>query len=134
MTVPRLSAAWDDSTRSFDGARALLLGREEHHDIVLRDSRVSRTHCELRPDGDRWSVVDLESRNGTWARGVRLESYTLQAGETVRLTMGGPDGPVVTLTAESAHVLPKRLGAPGKRTPTPHVAATIATAKLSASR
>lgn len=39
----------------------------------IDDGRASRRHAEVALDGDRWLVRDLESRNGTFLDGVRVE-------------------------------------------------------------
>lgn len=53
-----------------------LIGRlpGDRRGLVLRHVRISNPHLELRraPSGE-YSVVDLDSRNGTWVEGVRLE-------------------------------------------------------------
>lgn len=98
MAVPTLTAAWSGLRTSFTGDRPVVIGRERHLDVNLQDSRVSRTHCELRPLDDRWLVVDLDSRNGTWVEGQRERSHELRPGQTLRLAIGASDGPVVVLT------------------------------------
>jgi len=50
----------------------LRVGRESTCDIVLHDTEVSRLHAELRCDGGEWSVLDLNSSNGTFINGERL--------------------------------------------------------------
>ena len=49
--------------------RAIRLGRDPRNDIVLDDKSVSRFHAEVRPEGDRYVIVDLKSRNGVWVNG-----------------------------------------------------------------
>lgn len=51
----------------------LVIGREDHCDIVLRERQISREHIKiLRIDG-HYFVEDLASRNGTWVNGKKLE-------------------------------------------------------------
>lgn len=50
----------------------LELGRRAFAGRVLEDERVSRSHARVAFDGDRWSVTDLGSRNGTFVDGVRV--------------------------------------------------------------
>jgi transcriptional regulator with GAF, ATPase, and Fis domain len=45
----------------------LTLGRAE-----LPDARVSREHAEIQVSGDRWTVRDLRSRNGTFVDGAQI--------------------------------------------------------------
>ncbi len=64
-----------------------VIGRDPSTDLVLRDREVSRRHAELRtlPDGAT-ELRDLDSRNGTFVDGRRIESSTaLSGGEELRL-------------------------------------------------
>ena len=51
--------------------------------LVLADPNVSRNHAEIRPQGDRFAVVDLGSTNGTRVNGVRVDTQVLQDGDEV---------------------------------------------------
>src|SRR5437870_3283266 len=45
--------------------------------VHVEDPRVSSRHARLTRALGRWTVQDLESRNGTFVNGVRLESAVL---------------------------------------------------------
>jgi tetratricopeptide (TPR) repeat protein len=62
--------------------KTMRLGRGKDNDVVLEDpgKGVSRTHAELRPEGDRYRLVDLESQNGIWVSGERVPSVLLAPG------------------------------------------------------
>jgi uncharacterized membrane protein YdfJ with MMPL/SSD domain/pSer/pThr/pTyr-binding forkhead associated (FHA) protein len=64
-----------------------VIGRDEDAGLVLHDSSVSRRHallCVLGPG--RASITDLDSRNGTFVDGARLDGTTeLHGQETVRI-------------------------------------------------
>lgn len=64
---------------------ALTVGRQRECDVCLIDSRVSRTHCRLEPDGEDWAVVDLQSRNGTWCDGISVDRILLMDGDQIHL-------------------------------------------------
>ncbi|MCB9797654.1 MAG: FHA domain-containing protein [Alphaproteobacteria bacterium] len=49
-----------------------LVGRNPMCGLHVADSRVSGEHAALSWNGERWSVRDLGSRNGTWVDGARL--------------------------------------------------------------
>jgi hypothetical protein len=71
---------------SIDGERTLVLGRERGSDVILRDVRASRRHAELRPlAGGRFLLRDLDSTNGTWVGGERVEEAVVGAGEELRV-------------------------------------------------
>ncbi len=54
------------------GAVEVVLGRSKTADIQLADSMLSRKHAKLVMSGDGWKVEDMDSTNGTWVRGERL--------------------------------------------------------------
>jgi hypothetical protein len=51
------------------------IGRHTGNDVVLDDSLngVSRFHAEIRPEGNSYVIVDLNSRNGVWIGGRRIK-------------------------------------------------------------
>ena len=59
------------------------IGRHPECNLVLADPNVSRNHAEIRPQGDRFVVVDLGSTNGTRINGVRVDTQLLQDGDEV---------------------------------------------------
>jgi hypothetical protein len=62
------------------------MGRSAGCDIVVRDQRASRHHCDIRWNGRQWEVVDRGSTNGTLVNGVAVHQPTgLQPGDTIRV-------------------------------------------------
>ncbi|MEX0718441.1 MAG: PAS domain S-box protein [Planctomycetaceae bacterium] len=53
--------------------KEVVVGRLADCDIVLPDETVSRRHARFFRDGDRWCVEDLQSRNGTFVNGSRID-------------------------------------------------------------
>lgn len=52
----------------------ITIGRSSDNDVVLSDPYVGRHHCQIvQHDGGRFSVVDLNSRNGTFINGQRIQ-------------------------------------------------------------
>ena len=49
------------------------LGRVQNCDFVLGDDYASSRHARLFRRGSTWFVEDLESRNGTYVAGVRID-------------------------------------------------------------
>ena len=65
----------------------LLIGRSEACGIVLDDRQVSGHHARIYQDPfDRWIVEDLQSHNGVWVDGRRVQSYAVGPGD--RATIG----------------------------------------------
>lgn len=53
------------------------IGSHPSNDVVVADSLVSRFHCQLVRDAQRWRVVDTGSLNGTVVAGVRVRDGDL---------------------------------------------------------
>jgi len=70
------------------GSRVVTLGRGPQNDIVLNDPdrAISRFHAEVRPDEERgWVLVDLNSQNGCWVDGRRVDRVPLRPGVPVTI-------------------------------------------------
>jgi transcriptional regulator with AAA-type ATPase domain len=61
------------------------LGRSEDCATVLRGSEASRHHAEVLLDGPIGTIRDLESRNGVYLNGNRVEFAPLGVGDVVRI-------------------------------------------------
>ena len=77
-------------TKSFQLAdgRKLTLGRGVDVDIQILDSGLSRHQCAFEKKGDDFWIADLESRNGTWVNGNRLQpmqAVRLQPGDMIQV-------------------------------------------------
>jgi hypothetical protein len=66
------------------GEHTVTVGRRPESNIVLGDPKVSRSHAEIRPQGDGYLVVDLGSTNGTTVNGVRISERALRDGDEIR--------------------------------------------------
>jgi pSer/pThr/pTyr-binding forkhead associated (FHA) protein len=82
------------------GRRGITIGRGAQNDLVLDDPEkvVSRFHAELRPTGDGYVLIDLNSQNGTWVDERRVDRVALRAGQPVaigpyRLVLDEAPGP-----------------------------------------
>jgi pSer/pThr/pTyr-binding forkhead associated (FHA) protein len=62
-------------------SRGFFLGRAEGLDVVLPDASVSRFHAEILSTSDGWVVRDLDSTNGTYVNGSRVDSAQLKDGD-----------------------------------------------------
>ena len=65
------------------GPRTYLIGRSRSCDIVLPDPAVSRRHALLSVRGDRCSIRNLASTNGTQVNGRPVSTAVLHAGDVV---------------------------------------------------
>jgi pSer/pThr/pTyr-binding forkhead associated (FHA) protein len=69
------------------GQSEIKIGKAAHNDIVLADPTVSNSHAVVLPIDSGYSIVDLDSRNGTFVGGERLGSQArpLEHGDTIQL-------------------------------------------------
>lgn len=74
--------------------RKLLVGSFEHADISIEDSHISTYHAMLVVENDVITVIDLQSDNGVWVNGQRVERAQLGDGDRLRF------GPVEFLMQE----------------------------------
>ena len=62
------------------------LGRESTNQIQLHDTEVSRNHARLDRGSDgAWSLVDLNSSNGSFVNSQRISSHNLTSGDRIQL-------------------------------------------------
>src|SRR5436190_3481037 len=61
------------------------IGRDEACEVVLSGPDVSRRHAVVRVEGPHHVLMDLDSRNGTWVNGRRVESVVLAPSDVVRV-------------------------------------------------
>jgi signal transduction histidine kinase len=58
-------------------APAISLGRSSEADFQVHDTLISRVHCMLSYEGGNWYVEDLNSTNGTWMVGQKVNKKVL---------------------------------------------------------
>jgi transcriptional regulator with GAF, ATPase, and Fis domain/pSer/pThr/pTyr-binding forkhead associated (FHA) protein len=61
------------------------IGREPSNAIWLEHSSVSRRHCAVRVQEGRYTISDIESRNGTFVNNVPVKERELENGDEVRI-------------------------------------------------
>jgi pSer/pThr/pTyr-binding forkhead associated (FHA) protein len=62
------------------------IGRAPRADFIVDAALVSRVHCKLTAGAAELEVVDLESTNGTFVNGARVDRALLKSGD--RLGVG----------------------------------------------
>ncbi len=68
-----------------DDGGAVSVGTAADNRLALTDGTVSRYHLELRRTSGGVAVNDLDSRNGTWVGGMRIERAVVPPGSRIRL-------------------------------------------------
>lgn len=71
--------------REFELGNSQTIGRLSSNNIALKDTRLSRQHTRISLQGDSWWVEDLESKNGTFLNGVRIDRSRLEDNEEIRI-------------------------------------------------
>ncbi len=62
------------------------IGRSSGAEFIVDAALVSRLHCQLTAGATALEVVDLDSTNGTFVNGARVQRATLKEGD--RLGVG----------------------------------------------
>jgi len=83
MGIGKLTATTSGQTNRFElhAGQTLTLGRGSHCAIQVRDSKVSREHCQLRLVDGRLLVTDLGSSHGLTYLGEQCSEFTIDAGD-----------------------------------------------------
>ena len=66
-----------------EGQEELLIGRSSSCALQLSHKRVSGSHAKLYPDKGGWSICDINSTNGTFVNGKRIQAQTLRDGDII---------------------------------------------------
>ena len=74
----------DGGTFQLD-ATETLVGRDEDCDVRIDGLGLSRRHCAITRQADRFFIRDLASENGTWVNGERVTECELRNGDQVGL-------------------------------------------------
>ncbi len=83
--VIREGSKWADVFRLVPG-QSVTIGRAPTNQVVVKDERCSRCHAEIFFSENRWTLRDLDSRNGTAVANTRIRGdYVLREGDVVRI-------------------------------------------------
>ncbi len=94
--------SWDLSAGTFT------IGRLDEHDMCLAtEPGISKTHAKIIGQGDRYLIVDCESRNGTLLNGELIQKADLYDGDEIRIC-----GCVLRFTQKGGPARPRRVSAP----------------------
>lgn len=92
-----------------DGGQAII-GRDDHVEVCLKSSKVSRHHAQIAQVGPAWVLRDLGASNGTFLDGERVSERKLKKAQTI--VFGGKSGEVLRFTVTGKEVGIKRTQAP----------------------
>jgi hypothetical protein len=71
------------------GQRTVSVGRAAGNFVQVKDSSISRVHCQLQPTLEGLKVVDMTSSNGTIVNGEPVQQHLMKDGDV--LTVGDRD-------------------------------------------
>jgi two-component system, cell cycle response regulator len=60
-----------------------VIGRGQTAHVRLVDEGISREHCEIQIDGENMVLHDLDSTNGTFCQGARIDRHVLEDGDKI---------------------------------------------------
>jgi len=67
---------------------SILIGRGEECDLVFSERPISRHHAEIRREGNRYILRDLNSKNGTCLNGQEISTpVPLQDGDEIQIAL-----------------------------------------------
>jgi hypothetical protein len=94
------------------------IGRRHHNDVALSDLSVSGTHCVLEREGAAGGVwvKDLNSTNGTFLNGERVQRHRLEDQDVLSIGIYRVQYLATPAPADMGHTSPMKLedlGAPG---------------------
>ena len=98
--------AGPDARRTLPLEDRMTVGTHAANGLVLTDTAVSRYHLELTPRGDGVAVRDLESRNGVFLGGARVQDAIVESDSTISLGRTKLD---ITLREHDTPLEPKEL-------------------------
>jgi peptidoglycan lytic transglycosylase D len=93
--VIRVTAGGDsEEYREFEFQSKFCIGRTDDCEVCIRNEFVSRAHAEVFYENDQWWIRDLESSNGTFIDGNRIELVAVPRTASIQL---GTNGPTITM-------------------------------------
>jgi pSer/pThr/pTyr-binding forkhead associated (FHA) protein len=82
----RLDPTGKTSVQSWEiGKNPMVIGRADGIDITIEDDEMSRRHFEIKPASGSYVLTDLNSTNGTWVNGKRVQHSYLQSGDKIQV-------------------------------------------------
>ena len=96
------------SGTEFEIDQAVILGRLDTNDVPVHDPKASREHAKIYRQGNKISIVDLNSSNGTFVNGKQITKQVLKHED--RITIGK-----VTMVFENPEEAALKAAAPKRK-------------------
>lgn len=65
--------------------KPLVIGRGGDTDVIVLDVEASRLHCSIRFSEGAFYILDLNSKNGTFVNGKKVDLHQLRSGDRIRI-------------------------------------------------
>lgn len=63
--------------------KPIVIGRSSSSDYKIEDEKISSSHCRLHLKQNKLEVFDLDSKNGTYLNGIRIEQADVFMGDEI---------------------------------------------------
>ncbi|MFZ2148573.1 MAG: FHA domain-containing protein [Sedimentisphaerales bacterium] len=113
----------DGSQKAFSlPSDTTIIGRRHDCDLCIPLTVVSKRHCQLNQNNEAVKIRDLDSRNGTFLNGKRINETTVQAGDYIRI---GPLTFLLQVDGKPEKIVPPKQAKPkpAPKVPPPKVLA-----------
>lgn len=93
LGVSAIIVSWQsegEELQMVESTEPIVIGRDSGCDVVIMNPHVSRSHAVVWAHNSAWYITDLQSANGTWLDGVRIEERGLRDRDTLSLDRDGP--------------------------------------------
>jgi len=99
-----------------------IIGRRHDCDLCIPLMIVSKRHCELNLNKEAVKIRDLDSRNGTFLNGKRINETTVKAGDYIKI---GPLTFLLQIDGKPEKIVPPKQAKPkpAAKVPPPKVLA-----------
>lgn len=75
----------DNVGKSFSVNGTISIGRSHTNQVILKDSKVSRQHAEIKLRGTECILIDLNSSNGTLVNGQKIHEHILSPNDEIQI-------------------------------------------------
>lgn len=75
----------EDAGTAFPLKGTISFGRAESNTVTIRDAKVSRQHAQIQQQGGEYILIDLNSSNGSYVNGERVEEHVLSNGDEIMI-------------------------------------------------
>jgi pSer/pThr/pTyr-binding forkhead associated (FHA) protein len=62
-----------------------IIGRSFDSNVWLDEASISRHHARIEPLDERFRVIDLDSKNGTFVNDASIREHTLNEGDRIQV-------------------------------------------------